>query len=916
MASDDAPLQATLSTTWDVLGPFPIHAREQHMLSPSFPLDLRNGPYVDTDTTYPSSYADDGTVSWSTTTLSEDGSLKVSFPSIRWKALRATEGWAALQHHALLHGTLTIPEDATHHRLLVNLIQGSYFTILPRGESGVEPQWYAGNIYDLSASQPQSVPVEPGEYDIWVAGDYEIRLFGDPGDGIPVQSLRLTTALDPIAEPSVQAVTTHHVYPDFLDGLAFGEAIGLGVRSVAGWWSIADVELESSIPGLSLSLVLPNATLAPSQTRIIPIRLSQTLPLPPDIQSISITLTLQKEELIDGRHLQSSHDRELYGPLTAGTVTLTFSIPVVNFATPLTKSGKYIKATYLYSGTMPTAFYAIPPASGSLELQGPVLLALHGAGVDILSTTFWQEALLRVDKHWTVVPSGRTSWVRFLLTSIVTPFISFATAFCCLYQSYGLDWHGPSALDAWRSVDSLATILKARGITAQANPRALLIGHSNGGQGAWYLASRFPDRVVGVVAAAAYIKSQAYVSLGMGRGAHYADPALNGILDASFAADDNDLFLTNLADIPIYAIHGGADENVPVWHTRELVSTLKTLNPRADVTYREDPGQPHWYEGIFDERVEAFIERVLFSSHAPEAPERSMRTSDRFTLTVASPTESGSLHGWAVETLKVPGRLARLTVVRTAQERVDVKTRNVAAFSLDTSDFEGLSEVTVNGKEVKLSGLAKDTTRARFELKNKGWDQNDERHYRHPLRAQSILSTTNGPIKLLVPSLADGSPELSLALRIAHDLDTYHKLDVEIIEGRPDDRGNLVAIQVGKPSDAFYRLVRDDNAVLLPSDEGVCFRDREDYKIHKPGTGVIALDPSVVDGRTRLYMYAADVAGLERLGRLFPIRTGVKVPGWMVVGPEMDTKSSGGILGAGFFGTEEKWNEGMSWFSE
>ena len=88
----------------------------------------------------------------------------------------------------------------------------------------------------------------------------------------------------------------------------------------------------------------------------------------------------------------------------------------------------------------------------------------------------------------------------------------------------GLDWHGPSALEAWRSVDCLVTILKARGITAQVNPKsisekpkALLVGHSNGGQGAWYLASRFPDRVVGVVAAAAYIKSQAYVSLGMGR---------------------------------------------------------------------------------------------------------------------------------------------------------------------------------------------------------------------------------------------------------------------------------------------------------------------------------------------------------------------------------------------------------------
>lgn len=29
---------ATLSRRWDVLGPFPIRAREQHLLSPAFPL--------------------------------------------------------------------------------------------------------------------------------------------------------------------------------------------------------------------------------------------------------------------------------------------------------------------------------------------------------------------------------------------------------------------------------------------------------------------------------------------------------------------------------------------------------------------------------------------------------------------------------------------------------------------------------------------------------------------------------------------------------------------------------------------------------------------------------------------------------------------------------------------------------------
>ncbi|KAH8108462.1 hypothetical protein DFH11DRAFT_1094843 [Phellopilus nigrolimitatus] len=37
--SDLAQWQISLSKDWDVLGPFPIHAREQHFLSPGFPLN-------------------------------------------------------------------------------------------------------------------------------------------------------------------------------------------------------------------------------------------------------------------------------------------------------------------------------------------------------------------------------------------------------------------------------------------------------------------------------------------------------------------------------------------------------------------------------------------------------------------------------------------------------------------------------------------------------------------------------------------------------------------------------------------------------------------------------------------------------------------------------------------------------------
>ena len=55
-------------------------------------------------------------------------------------------------------------------------------------------------------------------------------------------------------------------------------------------------------------------------------------------------------------------------------------------------------------------------------------------------------------------------------------------------------------MDAWGSVEALHDILGSRdawrGYGLAKDTRVLLLGHSNGGQGAWWNAWRYPDRVV------------------------------------------------------------------------------------------------------------------------------------------------------------------------------------------------------------------------------------------------------------------------------------------------------------------------------------------------------------------------------------------------------------------------------------
>lgn len=103
-----------------MLGPFPMHAREQHFLSPSYPLNcafavrkhvyrrvgrallsfmsdcllveptVSNLPFhVDPDERWYSSYADGAQIGWSTAQSDDKGNLEVSFPKIRY----VTRAW-------------------------------------------------------------------------------------------------------------------------------------------------------------------------------------------------------------------------------------------------------------------------------------------------------------------------------------------------------------------------------------------------------------------------------------------------------------------------------------------------------------------------------------------------------------------------------------------------------------------------------------------------------------------------------------------------------------------------------------------------------------------------------------------------------------------------------------------------------
>jgi len=103
----------------------------------------------------------------------------------------------------------------------------------------------------------------------------------------------------------------------------------------------------------------------------------------------------------------------------------------------------------------------------------------------------------------------------------------------------------------------------------------------------------------------------------------------------------------------------GDDENVPTYHSRELISTLRTWTTlrggsQSDLSYIEIPNTTHWVEGYFASVTEApaFLDAVTQLTAIMPRPS----LPSQWTQTVMWPRESGSLNGVQILRVSVPGR--------------------------------------------------------------------------------------------------------------------------------------------------------------------------------------------------------------------------------------------------------------------
>ncbi len=83
---------------------------------------------------------------------------------------------------------------------------------------------------------------------------------------MPKLSITLTVGIEGGSEPLLPVIraSSHDIACDFVDGWAFGDAIGVGVRSLQGWWAVTSVSVSRGLSEVSTLIYQDHsATLTP-----------------------------------------------------------------------------------------------------------------------------------------------------------------------------------------------------------------------------------------------------------------------------------------------------------------------------------------------------------------------------------------------------------------------------------------------------------------------------------------------------------------------------------------------------------------------------------------------------------------------------------------------------------------------------
>jgi dienelactone hydrolase len=204
-------------------------------------------------------------------------------------------------------------------------------------------------------------------------------------------------------------------------------------------------------------------------------------------------------------------------------------------------------------------YYAVqPPSDFSAESTYALIMTCHGAGVEARGQA---AAYLQKDWAYVVAPTNR--------------------------RKFGFDWQD------WGRLDFLEVFEQAKKNFKVDEDRVYLTGHSMGGHGVWHIGLSHPDLFAAIAPSAGWSSFQLYVPWFLQKSEIFCEPEILKYRDIVLREDNPLAFVENASNLPIYILHGGADDNVPPIQARMFAEELTKKG--IDFTYNEVPGMGHWW---------------------------------------------------------------------------------------------------------------------------------------------------------------------------------------------------------------------------------------------------------------------------------------------------------------------------------
>ncbi|KAI8092831.1 uncharacterized protein BX664DRAFT_328258 [Halteromyces radiatus] len=947
-----------LSSVWQVLGPFPIGMREQDFGAD--PLEAYGGfsqlKYSKTSQ-FPSELSPKGQVGWTKVKSIDNVVGPLLFPDIRWEQNGIPFGWSIEQYQAWARGNLKISKKS---HILIQLHGVTSFYI--------NQQKYSGDLYGYKSTL-HWVELETGTYSLEVRLVHDVRVFGGGNKNGPqcqfsisIYPLDCGTMVDDALFPRQQyhrfhsntstANTTTLLGRDMIKQVLMPSFIQY--QGFAGHFGSVSIHnlIPETLHVVSIRLVFQayhhiSDVITVLRPAILLQRSNHTTMVKGQQRRIGFSFDLKNNTVHDETLFLQANKVHVKVIVTFATSTNTFtlvddsttinSIDWNQMNTNNRNKASSVEATT--TTTLPTSsvfLYTFLDFDGSVQYakakrpkvldaneNKPIILALHGAGVDVEHDTFWTDSIDAQDSVWIVFPTGRTSW--------------------------GMDWHGPSMKNAFYSLEGLAEVMdllfsratdgnrsqpsddqdwivveKSESFSIGNINRLIYMGHSNGGQGVWYLATHHPDRAIAAVAAAGYVKIQDYVSYNNWISHSHIDPLLFGVLESAYAEYNNDLHLSNMVGLPVLAKCGSEDDNVPPLHSRKYVRLLNeySKNPNL-IKLSEVEGKGHWWDTVLnDQETNDFLKKIIQQN---DNLQPSSLNQHHFIITTTNPASLGVVHGIQIEQLLIPYRKSSLVGdMDTENNSLNLKSLNVSAFKIcnrkeSTITIDQMVFHHVNRKEGVLFVL---DNNGKWMIETSKWPKRGERSRLSYGPIHRVYESSK-PLMIVIPNQSQSSTidnYRHLALQISHDwylygggdsmivtddhpLVTFEEIEMESTEtmnNRISPFFFRIYLDIGNDNQAVSQLLglNGNNVDIEINHSAIQVGSRY---FDRPGSGILFLSPGSLN-EMAIVISGLDLEGLQLACQLLPRRTGMLIPEWVVTSPLTKEQGVGGILGAGYFG--------------